>query len=178
MRWSIWTAAAFVAATAAVQAQSQTPAAGPNVDRSGSTITVVGCLQNAVADGSLGGTPLGTSATPADAGVVANVQPPIDGYILAGARPAGRSVVGTSGSAPATDAPEKPELRTYALEGKADEFAPYKGQQVEVTGTVAPPVPSGRNQPPGSKTDAFQTGVQRLRVQTITKVADACEDVR
>jgi hypothetical protein len=44
-----------------------------------------------------------------------------------------------------------------------------------VTGTLAPAAPSGRN--PGSA-DTFKTGVERLRVQSISKVADGCQEAR
>ena len=156
-----------------------TPSSGPSM----ATITVVGCIQNAVADGSLGGTPLGTSATPADAPAVANVQPRVDGFLLTGARPAEASAVGTSGAgapavagttaaAGAVDA-AKDELKTYALEGNTNELASHKGHRVEITGALAPPASSGANQPPNR--DAFKTGVQRLRVQSIKMVAEACQ---
>ena len=78
------------ASTLALGAQNPAGDAGACAGAAGSTITVVGCIQNAVADGSVAGTPLGTSATPANAGAVANAQPPIDGYLLTGARPASR----------------------------------------------------------------------------------------
>src|SRR5688572_10800824 len=81
------------------QSVPPTPSTGPSM----ATITVVGCIENAVADGSLGGTPLGTSATPADAPAVANAQPRVDGFLLTGARPAEAAAVGTSGAAAAAD---------------------------------------------------------------------------
>jgi hypothetical protein len=147
----------------------------PPTSAPGSTITVIGCVENAVADGSIGGTPLGTSATPANAGAVANAQPPVDGYLLTGARPAGESPVGTTGAAAGTPARDvgssKVELKTYALEGNRDELAAHKGHRVEITGMLAPPVPSTK------PTDReFQTGVQRLRVQAIKMTAGSCQE--
>ena len=157
------------------QSVPATPSSGPSM----ATITVVGCIQNAVADGSLGGTPLGTSATPASAPAVANVQPPVDGFLLTGAQPAAINAVGTSGAATgavSTGAVDvaKQELKTYALEGDRNELAAHKGHRVEITGAVAPPASSGANQPPNR--DAFKTGVQRLRVQSIKMVAEACQE--
>jgi hypothetical protein len=183
VRMSSLAIAAVVLSAAALAAQVQTPA--PTVDPASPAITVVGCVQEAVADGSLGGTPLGTSATPADAGVVANAQPPVGGFLLTGARPAGRSAAttpadraatptGTAGTK-AAEPSSKDELKTYALEGNANEFATHKGRRVEITGTLAPPVSSGRNRPAGAGADPFQTGVQRLQVQTLMVVSQTCE---
>jgi hypothetical protein len=171
-------------ATLSLNAQNQsvppTPSSGPSM----ATITVVGCVENAVADGSLGGTPLGTSATPADAPAVANVQPRVDGFLLTGARPAEASAVGTAGAsaagaagttgaAGAADA-AKDELKTYALEGNNNDLASHKGHRVEITGALAPPAPSGVNQPPDR--DAFKTGVQRLRVQVVKMLGESCQE--
>ena len=160
------------------QSVPPTPSAGPSM----ATITVVGCIENAVADGSLGGTPLGTSATPADAPAVANAQPRVDGFLLTGARPAEAAAVGTSGAstpgaagatgaAGAADA-AKDELKTYALEGNNSELAAHKGHRVEITGALAQPASSGANP---SDRDAFKTGVQRLRVQAVKMVAESCK---
>jgi hypothetical protein len=164
--------------TLGAQSQTQSVQPTPGAAPSTSTITVVGCVENAVADGSLGGTPLGTSATPANAGAVANAQPAVDGFLLTGARPVAETAVGTSGTtagAPgAATSPAKEELKTYALEGDRNELAAHKGHRVEITGALAPPAPSGVNRPDASGTDAFKTGVQRLRVQTLTMKEAKC----
>jgi hypothetical protein len=161
--------------TATIGAQTQAVPPTPSAGASGAAVRVVGCVENAVADGSLGGTPLGTSATPANAGAVANAQPRIDGFLLTGARPAEAAPVGTSGAADAAarghDA-AKDELKTYALEGNREELAAHKGHRVEVSGTLAPPVSSGANAPASRE---FQTGVQRLRVQAIKMLAESCQ---
>ena len=156
--------------TIGAQTQPETPTTA-----AGAAITVVGCVQNAVADGSVAGTPLGTSATPGNAGAVANAQPPIDGYLLTGARPAD-AAVGTSGgsaAAPGSGNTSKETLKTYALEGNRDELAAHKGHRVEISGTLAPPVSSGANAPANRE---FQTGVQRLRVQAIKMTAESCQE--
>ena len=163
--------------TLTIGAQTQPVTPAPAAGAPGSTITVVGCVQNAVADGSVAGTPLGTSATPANAGAVANAQPPVDGYLLTGARPADAAPVGTSGASAAATANDKETskdaLKTYALEGNRDEFAAHKGHRVEISGTLAPPVSSGANAPANRE---FQTGVQRLRVQAIKMTAESCQE--
>ena len=169
-------ALATLSLNAQAPAVPPTPSTGPAMG----TITVVGCIENAVADGSLGGTPLGTSATPNDAPAVANVQPPVDGFLLTGARPAETGAVGTSGAgaaaaagtAGAADA-AKEELKTYALEGDRNDLAAHKGHRVEITGAVAPAAPSGVNRP--AERDAFKTGVQRLRVQAVKMIAESCK---
>lgn len=174
-RFSCSVLGCFVASTLALGAQTQSVPPTPSSGASGSTITVAGCLENAVADGSLGGTPLGTTATPSNAGVIANAQPPVDGFLLTGARPASTAPVGTTGTtadAPARDADtSKAELKTYALEGNRDELAAHKGHRVEITGMLAPPASSGANDPAARE---FKTGVQRLRVQSIKMTAESC----
>jgi hypothetical protein len=193
MKHISYAAMAFVAAAAALAAQTPAQPQNQAANPSSSTITVVGCMQNAEADGSLGGTPLGTSATPANAGVVANRQEPVpDGFILTGARPAastGTAAVGTAPPAPtgtagavspstappASDAPAKQELKTYALEGNVSEFTAHKGHRVEVTGTLAPPVSVERDRGANPNQEAFRTGVQRLRVQSLKMVASTCQ---
>jgi hypothetical protein len=166
----------ITASALSIAAQTQSVPPAPTAGAPGSTITVTGCVENAVADGSIGGTPLGTSATPANAGVVANAQPTVDGYLLTGARPASAMPVGTSGAAAAPPARDnkssKEELKTYALEGNRDELAAHKGHRVEITGTLAPPVSSGANAPASRD---FQTGVQRLRVQALKMMAETCK---
>ena len=174
-RFSCAVLGCFITSTLALSAQTQAVPPTPSSGAPGATITVAGCLENAVADGSLGGTPLGTSATPSNAGVVANAQPPVDGFLLTGAQAAGAAPVGTTGAtaaAPARDAgASKEELKTYALEGNRDELAAHKGHRVEITGTVAPPASSGANDRAAAE---FKTGVQRLRVQTIKMTAESC----
>jgi hypothetical protein len=159
-------------------AQNQTVPPTPSTGPSLATVTVVGCIENAVADGSLGGTPLGTPASPANAGVVANAQPPVDGFLLTGATPASRSEVGTSGTADrdaaTASSAAKEKLTTYALEGDRNELASHKGHRVEITGALAAPEPDAVNRAAGRGTDAFKTGVQRLRVQSIKMVATKC----
>ena len=172
-RFSCAVLGCIVSSTLALGAQQpQAVPPTPSAGAPGSTITVTGCIENAVADGSLGGTPLGTSATPANAGAVANAQPPVDGFLLTGARPATASPVGTTGSAAPANGGSKEELKTYALEGNRDDLAPHKGHRVEITGMLAPPASSGANDPAARE---FKTGVQRLRVQTVKMTAETCK---
>ena len=163
-------------AASALSIAAQTQSVPPGAGAPGSTVTVTGCVEQAVADGSIGGTPLGTSATPANAGVIANAQRASRWVLSTGARPATPSAVGTTGAAGAAPADSressKEELRTYALDGDRNELAAHKGHRVEITGTLAPPVSSGANAPASRE---FQTGVQRLRVQALKMTAESCK---
>lgn len=117
-------------------------------------IVVEGCLQNADHSGSLGGTPVGTSATPANAGDIANNPELPPYYLLTDARPVGRTdasntgrAIGTAGAARTrradgsvtSDSADSVAPKTYALVGNQNDFAVHNGHRVEVTGTVAPP---------------------------------------
>lgn len=175
--------AIIFAAAMAVPLAAQNPARDQAVDPAGSTIKVVGCVQNAEADGSLGGTPLGTSATPASAGVIANLQEPVLGFILTGARPAASAAaahanepVGTAGRS--REEPVRDNPKTYALEGNLDQLAAHRGHRVEVTGTLAPPVTAERDKALNRAPSPFQSGVERLRVQTITMVENTCANAK
>jgi hypothetical protein len=182
--------ALVVAVAAVAPLAAQNAPRNQAVDPSNSTIKVVGCVQNAEADGSLGGTPLGTSATPANAGVIANLQEPVPGFILTGARPAQNAAeanpspaaVGTAGSKPDAAAgandPARENPKTYALEGNFDQLAAHKGHRVEVTGTIAPPVTAERDRAANRAPSPFQTGVERLRVQTITMIESSCANAK
>jgi hypothetical protein len=145
----------------------------PPRDVSGSTVLLEGCLQNADHSGSLAGTPLGTSATPGNAGDIANSPelPPL--FLLTDARPAGGGqgdrAVGTAGAATThadgtvtrgRAATDSDSPKTYALVGNQDQLAEHNGQRVEVSGTIAPPVGAGerRIDPPGADPQSADNG--------------------
>jgi hypothetical protein len=167
------------AAAVALHAQDRpAPAAG-------STVSVIGCVQQADADGSIAGTPLGTSVPPEQAGPTANRNLPWQGYVLADARPASAArdadapapnaqaaaPTGTTGTTGTTRSSDQPA--SYALDATVEELDKYKGQRVEVTGTVSEPEPSAAGNS-GSR-DAFRTGVKRLKVASIKTVAANCD---
>ena len=213
MRRNLYCAAAVLAASAAaMSAQTRTP-------EGNTPIVVEGCLQNADKSGSLGGTPVGTTATPGNAGDIANNQELPSLFILTGARPVGEQsasggvAVGTAGTARTrnadgsvtseTRASEPP--KTYALVGNQNEFAVHNGHRVEVTGTLAPPLPEGARtsgtagpntgdpqaadvgaaggaQAPrvdnSGGSGAFQTGTERITVTSIRPIANTCTQAR
>ena len=162
------------------------------------TITVTGCLQRGDADGSVAGTALGTSVPPADAGVVANVNPQV-GFLLTDATPvneareaaAGAGTAGTSGSGDAK--PGAVNHTSYVLEGSAEQFMENLGKRMAVTGTLAPASASGAGTRPAGSDDArahagtpavtgggdrsdplFRTGIQRIKVGSIKPAAGDC----
>jgi hypothetical protein len=172
-----------VAATVGAQQPTTRPAAPPS-----STISLSGCVQQADADGSIAGTPLGTSAPPEQAGAVANRNLPWEGYLLADAHPTTgdasaapsqdatatgtAGAAGTSGAAGTTGAAAARMPVTYALDGDTTQLAGFKGQRVEVTGTIVEPAPSQAGASGSSST--FRTGVKGLKVTSIKSVAPKC----
>jgi len=197
-----WIAAAMAVATSSVAAaqtqqnsNNQRDAAALAAD---AAVTVTGCLQRGDADGSVAGTALGTSVPPADAGVVANVNPQV-GFMLTDATPvseardaaAGAGTVGTSGSGDVK--PGAVNHTSYVLDGRAEQFMEHLGKRMEVTGTLAPPSASGAGTRPAGSDDArahagtptvtgggdrseplFRSGIQRIKVTSIKPVAGDC----
>jgi hypothetical protein len=192
----------------AIDAQNRT------ADVSRSSIVVEGCLQTANASALPAGPPLGTPANPARAGGIANNPELAPLFILTDAQPSGGtaagasagSAVGTAGRARTRNADgtvtsepaDREPPKTYALVGSESEFAVHTGHQVQVSGTVAPPVaPNERtpDRPGGTQTgdpgagggtrspngnnsqgrpSAARSGTERLNVTSIRTVADSC----
>lgn len=162
----------------------------------GATVIVSGCVQQPHSGGSLGGTPLGTTATPNTADDRANSPLPDPGFVLSGARLVGQGdaasptgTAGATGSSRDSNESSREPLLTYALVGNEDDLARHLGHTVEVRGVVAPPVepqrPTSSPEPvrntntgadPVGK--AFQTGVRQLRIVTMKMVGSSCEQPR
>jgi hypothetical protein len=163
MKQKLCCAALACASTVTVLAQDR-----PSPTPASSAIVVQGCLQNADHSGSLGGTPVGTSATPDNAGDIAN-NPELPPYfILTGARAPGRvnapstgTAIGTAGTARTrtadgtvtSDRADSDAPRTYALIGNQNELATHNGHLVEVTGTLVPPVASAEKRVDNPRTN-------------------------
>lgn len=96
------------------------------------TVTVVGCISQAVNDGSLSGSPGVPPSTPATAGTLANSAEPTGVYLLNGATPPDT----TADLRDDAEARQPPRHRrvTYELEGQQAEFQRHAGRLVEVTG--------------------------------------------
>ena len=126
--------------------------------KDGAHVTVEGCLQQAVRNGSLGGSVVGTSASPNTAPVEANLQTPVDAYLLTEA-------------AVVPDPSAGRDITSFGLSGKEAELAQHRGARVRVVGTVMPPATSGR----GTGGAATAAGTRRVAVESFTVMADRCE---
>jgi hypothetical protein len=149
---------------------AQTPADGEKV-------TVAGCLQRAQRSGSLGGTVVGTSASPNTADDEANSSAIVDAFILAEATPAIGGTPqspGTSGNstpaAGATGTAGRLQMTSYGLVGREAELERHQGGRLEITGTIAPAATSGR----GTGGAATAAGTKRIKVESFKVLADTC----
>ena len=152
--------ALLVALPAAVLAQDTASQQGK--------IVVTGCVERARRNGSLAGTPAGTSAvSPNTADDEANSQTPVNRYLLTGAtvRKTADETAGTSGAA-STSA----NLRSFALKGHDAELREHNGQRVEITGTVAP---SPKATLPADRA-ALASGVEQLNIESMKVVGASC----
>jgi hypothetical protein len=123
----------------------QSRPATPPAAQSAAKVTITGCIQNAPT----------ASATPGGAAPTTSAAA---NYVLANAKPAaGRSAVGTAGSAAAT---------RYQLEGEDKTISPHVNHQVEITGAVQPPGA-------GAAAGAAAAGPM-LKVETLKMIANKC----
>jgi hypothetical protein len=130
-------------------------------------LVVTGCLERATRNGSLAGSPVGTSSvSPNTADDDANSQAPVDRYLLTGAtvQKGTEAATGTSGDASAST------LRSYALKGHDAELREHNGQRVEVTGTVSP---SPKEALPADRA-SLASGVEQLNVESLKVVGASC----
>jgi hypothetical protein len=147
--------------------------------QTGEKITVAGCLQRAQRNGSVGGTIVGTSASPNTAGVEANSGAMVDAFLLSEATPvvAGvpqSSAAGSTADAAATTATGtsgKADITTFGLSGREAELERHQGARLQVTGTVVPAATSGR----GTGDAATATGAKRIEVESFKVLADKCQ---
>lgn len=169
MRFRIANAAAWlVCVVAAPVINAQTVAQNAP---DGSRIVVIGCITQAQRTGSLAGTGVGAEATPNTAAKEANSGELLNAFLLNDA---------TASPAPESQAPAQNtdnargttgERTAYALEGREDELARYKGQRVEITGRLAPPKPSAT----GATSPTLKAGIRRVQVESVKQiVGDAC----
>ena len=145
--------------------------------QNGEKITVAGCLQRAQLNGSVGGTIVGTSASPNTAAQEANSGALVDAYLLteakpvvAGVPPESATASGSNGTT-ATGTSGKADITTYGLSGREDELSRHPGARLEVTGTIEPPVSSRR----GTGDQATAAGAKRIKVESFKILADKCQ---
>jgi hypothetical protein len=152
--------ALLVALPAVVFAQE--PASQPD------KIVVTGCVERAHKNGSLAGSPVGTSSvSPNTADDDANSQRPVDRYLLTGAtvRKSGEAATGTAGASTTSS-----NLRSYALKGHDAELREHDGHRVEITGTVSP-APKATLPPDRA---SLASGVEQLTVESLKMVGASC----
>ena len=130
-------------------------------------IVVTGCVERAHRNGSLAGTPVGTSAvSPNTADDDANSQTPVDRYLLTGATVRKTAeATGTAGAASTSS-----NLRSFALKGHDAELREHNGQRVEITGTVAP---APKAKLPADRA-SLASGVEQLNIETMKVVGASC----
>src|SRR6478735_3888722 len=150
-----------VAAAAALPA-AQTPSEGEK-------ITVSGCLQRAQRNGSVGGTIVGTSASPNTADDEANSSALVDAFLLTEATPVTAGVAepssasrADSGQTGSTGTSGRVERTTFGLVGRESEIERHQGARLQVTGTIMPASSSGR----GTGGAATAAGAKRLQVES------------
>jgi hypothetical protein len=132
------------------------------------TLVVTGCVERAHRNGSLAGTPVGTSAvSPNTADDDANSQAPVDRYLLTGAtvRKPGEAATGTAGGTGTSS-----NLRSYALKGHDAELREHNGQRVEITGTVTP---APKATLPADRA-SLASGVEQLTVESLKMIGATC----
>jgi hypothetical protein len=151
-------------------AQARSPQAGEKV-------TVAGCLQRAQRTGSVGGTVVGTSASPNTADDEANSSAMVDAFLLTEAAPSasvtdqGSTAAATQPQATTAGTSGRTELTTYGLKGREAELERHQGARLEVIGTVMPPASSGR----GTGGAATAAGAKRIAVESFKVLAESCQ---
>ena|SRR5436190_591577 len=124
------------------------------------TVTVTGCVNRAVQNGSLRAAPGVPPATPATAPGLANSNEPTGAFLLNGATPVRtREAVATTGAA------ERETPLSYVLDGRTQEFEQHVGHQVEVTGSF---VTLNEGSPRAT------TPVKHIKVDAIKMIAMEC----
>ena len=168
MKLSVTALLAVVLGTALLSAQAP---------QEGVKVTVAGCLQRAQRTGSVGGTVVGTSASPNTAPIEANSGAMVDAFLLteatpvvAGAPQAPGSTAGATGNT-ATGTSGKTEITTFGLSGREAGLERHQGARLEVTGTVVPAVTSGR----GTGDTATAAGAKRIQVESFKILAEKCQ---
>lgn len=139
-------------------------------------ITARGCLQRGQRNGSLGGTVVGTTASPDRADDEANSSELVDAFILAEAVRADSTTqpAPSVSTGRATGTTGRVEITSFGLSGHEAELGRHTGAHVEVTGVLAAPATSGRG-PGGAATAA---GTKRIRVGSFKVLAEKCPAIR
>jgi hypothetical protein len=135
----------------------------------GTRVVVTGCVTQAQRTGSLAGTGVGAEAKPNTAAKEANSGELLNAYLLNDATPATPS--GAANESADAARGTSGERTAYALEGQENELAKYKGQRVEIAGTLKPSKPSAT----GANTPTLAAGIRLVQVESVKGiVGEAC----
>ena len=133
---------------------------------SDSSIVTVGCVAQAIPDGSLSGSPGVPPSTPATAPILANAGQPTGSFVLSGATPADASAEVRAEAAAGRPPAAATSLTTYALGGSPSEVARHVGHWVEVTGNLTVASAGGE--------ESIKTPVKHLTPVVIRMIASKC----
>jgi hypothetical protein len=140
-------------------------AMGQQSTDSGRSIVTIGCVSQAVPDGSLAGSPGVPPATPASAPTLANSAQPTGALLLSGALPDDASEESRSeakaGRAPTSRVP----AMTYVLDDGPPEISKHIGHWIEVEGRLTV-LPTG--------TGEAKAPVNHLAVKGVRMLKDKC----
>ena len=141
----------------------------------GDKVTVAGCVQRAQRNGSVGGTIVGTSASPNTADDEANSSALVDAFLLTEATPVtagvSRPVRAARTAARRIDRDVGPGGTHHVqLVGRESEIERHQGARLQVTGTIMPASSSGR----GTGGAATAAGAKRLQVESFKILAEKC----
>jgi hypothetical protein len=136
------------------------------VDSNQSTMMVVGCVQRTEQSGTLGTTIPERTASPENAGTLANSGEPANGFVLADA-----AADFSAGLKPGvtTDLPKR-----YVLVGDELDLAKHEGQRVRVNGKVVPSTKPADKPVGTSGSDQIRSETQRLKVTSVEVIAGSC----
>jgi hypothetical protein len=155
----------FVATTAlcpaAVMAQDR-----PAEANDPSMMMIVGCVQRTEQSGTLGTTIPERTASPENAGTLANSGEPANGFILADA--AADFSAGMKAGA-LTDLPKR-----YVLMGDELDLAKHEGKRVRVNGKVVPSTKPAEKPIATSGSDQIRSETPRLKVTSVEVIAASC----
>jgi len=135
------------------------------VDANSSTMMVVGCVQRTEQSGTLGTTIPERTASPENAGTLANSGEPAAGFVLADA------AVDNSELKPGArmDLPKR-----YVLVGDNTDLARHEGQRVRVNGKIVPPTKPADKPVGTSGSNQIRSETLRFKVTSVEVIAGSC----
>jgi len=131
-----------------------------------SMMMVAGCVQRTEQSGTLGTTIPERTASPENAGTLANSGEPANGFILADA--AADFSAGMKAGAP-TDLPKR-----YVLIGDELDLAKHEGKRVRINGKVVPSTKPTEKAVATTGSDQIRSETPRLKVTSVEVIAGSC----